>query len=204
MKCNKYLIIVGKCSIINTCNKSAEPGQNRNIAALTFNFYVHIFFGDNMKDKYIKVALEEAKIAYDLNEVPVGAVIVKDYEIIAKSHNLKKSTNSITNHAEIISIIEASSYVGDWRLNDCELYVTLEPCLMCCGAIIASRLKKVYFGAFDKNYGCAGSKYDFLYDKSYECLIEHEGGILESECKKLITDFFQKIRKTKRKGKIRK
>ena len=86
------------------CNKSAEPGQ---------------------EDKYIEAALDEAKIAYSLNEVPVGAVIVKDNKIIAKSHNLKKNSNSITNHAEIISIIEASSYIGDWRLNDCELYVNL-------------------------------------------------------------------------------
>ena len=95
-----------------------ELGQNRNIAALTLNFYVHIFFGDNMKDRFINVALNEAKIAYNLNEVPVGAVIVRNNEIIAKAHNLKRSTNNILNHAELISILEASRYLVDWRLND--------------------------------------------------------------------------------------
>ena len=99
-----------------------------------------------MKDKFINVALDEAMIAYNLNEVPVGAVIVKNGEIIAKSHNLKRSTNNITNHAEIISIIEASNYIGDWRLNDCEMYITLEPCPMCAGAIAGSRIKKIYIG----------------------------------------------------------
>ena len=95
-----------------------------------------------MKDKYINYALDEAIIAYNLNEVPVGAVIIRNNEIIAKAHNLKRSTNNVMNHAEIISIIEASNYIGDWRLNDCEMYVTLEPCPMCAGAIREARLKK--------------------------------------------------------------
>lgn len=99
-----------------------------------------------MKNKFIDIALDEASIAYNLNEVPVGAVIVKNDKIIAKSHNLKRSTNNIINHAEIISIIEASNYIGDWRLNECEMYVTLEPCPMCAGAIAGSRIKKLYIG----------------------------------------------------------
>ncbi len=99
-----------------------------------------------MNNKFVDLALEEAKIAYDLNEVPVGAVVVKNGEVIAKAHNLKRSTNNIMNHAEIISLIEASNYFGDWRLNDCEMYVTLEPCPMCAGAISQSRIKKIYIG----------------------------------------------------------
>ena len=95
-------------------------------------------------NKYIKVALDEAKIAYNLNEVPVGAVVVYKDKIIAKAHNLKRSTNNIMNHAEIIALLEASQYIGDWRLNDCVMYVTLEPCPMCAGAIVQSRIKQIY------------------------------------------------------------
>ena len=98
-------------------------------------------------NKFMKVALEEANIAYDNNEVPVGAVIVKDNRIIAKAHNLKRNSNNIMNHAEIIAIMEASEYLGDWRLNDCDMYVTLEPCPMCAGAIEQSRIRTIYIGS---------------------------------------------------------
>ena len=146
-----------------------------------------------MKDKYIKVALEEAKIAYDLNEVPVGAVIVKDYEIIAKSHNLKKSTNSITNHAEIISIIEASSYVGDWRLNDCELYVTLEPCPMCAGAIVQSRIKKIYIGCESNIKSNKKIIESILQNKEYNHQVEIEY-LDNKDCSQILTKFFENKR----------
>ena len=100
-----------------------------------------------MKNDFMNAALEEAKIAYTLNEVPVGVVIVKDNKIISKAHNLKRNSNNIMNHAEVIAIMEASSYLGDWRLNECDMYVTLEPCPMCAGAITQSRIKNLYIGS---------------------------------------------------------
>ena len=169
-----------------------EPGQNRNIAALTLNFYVHIFFGVNMKD-YINVALDEAKIAYNLNEVPVGAVIVKDGKIIAKSHNLKRSTNNIMNHAEIIAIIEASNYLGDWRLNDCEMYVTLEPCPMCAGAIVQSRIKKIYIGSESNVRSNKKIVKEILQNTDYSHRVEVEY-INNKDCSQILTDFFSNKR----------
>ena len=118
-----------------------EPGQDREIAALTLNSYVHIFFGVNM-NKYIDLAYEEALVSYNNNEVPVGAVIIKNNKVLSKAHNLSYS-EGINSHAEIIAINEAIKINKDWRLNDCEMYVTLEPCPMCAGAIIQSRIKKI-------------------------------------------------------------
>ena len=146
-----------------------------------------------MKDRYINVALDEAKIAFDLNEVPVGAVIVKNNEILAKSHNLKKSTNSITNHAEIISIIEASSYLGDWRLNDCELYVTLEPCPMCAGAIVQSRIKKIYIGCGSNIKSNKQIIKSILQNNEYNHQVEIEY-LNNKDCSKILTEFFENKR----------
>jgi len=150
---------------------------------------------------FMKIALDEAKKSNRIGDVPVGAVIVRNGKIISKAHNLKEKKQNALYHAEVLAISRACKKLKSFRLNDCELYVTLEPCLMCCGAIIASRLKKIYFGAYDKNYGCAGSKYDFLHDKSFECIVESEGGVLEDECRDLITTFFGKIRKNNRRKK---
>jgi len=193
VKCNKYLIIVGKCSIINTCNKSAEPGQNRNIAALTFNFYVHIFFGVIMKDRFINFALDEAKIAFNLNEVPVGAVIVRNGEVIAKAHNLKRSTNNIMNHAEIVAIMEASGYIGDWRLNDCEMYITLEPCPMCAGAISQSRIKKIYIGCESNIKSNKELIKNILQNKDGDSFVEIEY-LNNKDCSQILTQFFSSKR----------
>ena len=101
-------------------------------------------------ERFMKLALNEAKKAYNCNEVPVGAVIVKDNQVISRCHNSIKKNNNVTNHAEIGAIIKASSACGDWRLNDCEMYVTLEPCPMCAGSIVNSRIKKVYIGTESK------------------------------------------------------
>jgi tRNA(adenine34) deaminase len=146
-----------------------------------------------MKDKYIEEALDEAKIAYSLNEVPVGAVIVKDNKIIAKSHNLKKNSNSITNHAEIISIIEASSYIGDWRLNDCEMYVTLEPCPMCAGAIVQSRIKKIYIGCGSNIKSNEKIIKSILQNKEYNHQVEIEY-LNNKDCSQILTKFFENKR----------
>ena len=146
-----------------------------------------------MKNKFINIALEEAKIAYNLNEVPVGAIIVQNNEIIAKAHNLKRSTNNIMNHAEIISIIEASNYVGDWRLNDCEMYVTLEPCAMCAGAIVQSRIKKIYVGAESNIESNKIIIKEILQNTEYNHLVEIEY-LNNKDCSNILTNFFNNKR----------
>jgi len=140
-------------------------------------------------------ALIEAKIAFDKGEIPVGAVIVLNNEIIARAHNLRESLNDPTSHAEIEAIKLASQKLNSWRLNDCDLYVTLEPCPMCAGALIQSRIRKVYFGAFDPKSGAISSVIKLL-DEPFNHKIEYEGGLLSSESSKLLKDFFSKIRKT--------
>ena len=146
-----------------------------------------------MEDKYINVALEEAKIAFGLNEVPVGAVIVKDNQIIAKSHNLKKSTNNIMNHAEIIAIMEASSYLGDWRLNDCDMYVTLEPCPMCAGAIVQSRIKNLYIGTTSNIKSNKEIISSIFNNKEYYHQVNVEF-LDNKDCSQILTKFFENKR----------
>ena len=135
----------------------------------------------------------EAKIAFDLNEVPVGAVITRNGKIIAKSHNLKRSTNNIMNHAEIISIIETSNYIGDWRLNDCEMYVTLEPCPMCAGAILGSRIKKIYIGCESNIKSNKELIKSILQNSEADHFVEIEY-INNSECSDILTKFFSNKR----------
>ena len=126
------------------------------------------------KEKYMKIALKEAKKAYNKLEVPVGAIIVKDGEIIAKAHNLKETKTDTTKHAEILAIQKASRKLKSWRLLDCEMYVTLEPCSMCAGAIINSRIKKVYIGALDEKTGAAGSVLNLFEDYTFNHKVEIE------------------------------
>ena len=149
------------------------------------------------KEKFMKEAIKEAKKAYDKLEVPVGAVIVKDGKIIAKAHNLKETKFDTTNHAEILAIQKASKKLESWRLLDCEMYVTLEPCSMCAGALINSRIKKVYIGANDEKTGAVGSVFNLLEDYTFNHKVEVEKGILKDECQAILTDFFKKLRKLK-------
>ena len=135
-------------------------------------------------------ALELAKSVRD--EIPVGAVIVKDGEIISAAVNKKESENDVTSHAEIIAIREASKKLNRWRLDDCDLYVTLEPCPMCAWAIINSHIKNVYFGSYDMNYGALGSKIDLR--KIANSDLKVYGGIMEDECNLLLKEFFENIR----------
>ena len=146
-----------------------------------------------MKDKYINEALKEANIAYDLNEVPVGAIIVYKDKIIAKAHNLKRSTNNIMNHAEIIAILEASQYIGDWRLNDCEMYVTLEPCPMCSGAIVQSRIKKVYIGSESNILSNKKIIKNILQNTDYNHRVDIEY-LNNKDCSQILTNFFSNKR----------
>ena len=146
-----------------------------------------------MNELFMKEALDEAMIAYKLNEVPVGAVIVQNGKIIAKAHNLKKSTNNIMNHAEIIALVEASGYIGDWRLSDCDLYVTLEPCPMCAGAIVQSRIKKIYIGSKSNVSNNNKIIKRILQNSEYNHQVEIEY-INDLNCSKILSDFFSEKR----------
>lgn len=150
-----------------------------------------------MQEKFMKEALREAKKAYDKLEVPVGVVIVKDGKIIARAHNLKETKFDTTNHAEIIAIQKASKKLKSWRLLDCEMYVTLEPCSMCAGAIINSRIKKVYIGANDEKTGAVGSVLNLFEDYKFNHNVEFEKGILKEDCENILKDFFKNLRKIK-------
>ena len=151
-----------------------------------------------MEEKYMKEALKEAKKAYEKLEVPVGVVIVKDNKIIARAHNLKDTKKDTTHHAEILAIQKASKKLGAWRLNDCEMYVTLEPCSMCAGAIINSRIKKIYIGALDEKTGAAGSVLNLFEDYKFNHKVEVEKGILKEECENILKSFFKELRKIKK------
>ncbi len=147
----------------------------------------------------MKEALKEAQKAYEKLEVPVGAVIVKEGKIIARAYNQKETKFDTTKHAEILAIQKASKKLKSWRLIDCEMYVTLEPCPMCAGAIIQSRIKKVYYGVSDEKTGAVGSKLNLFKDYKFNHNVEAEMGILTDKCKELLQNFFIELRKEKSK-----
>lgn len=149
------------------------------------------------KIKFMKEALKEAQKAYDKKEIPVGAVIVKDNKIIARAHNVKEEKNDTTKHAEIIAIQKASKKLNAWRLTGCEMYVTLEPCSMCAGALIQSRISKVYIGTMDYKTGACGSVLNLLKDYEFNHKVEMEKDILQEDCRKILKDFFKELRKSK-------
>ena len=153
---------------------------------------------NRMQEKFMQEALKEAKKAYKKLEIPVGAVIVKDGEIIARAHNVKEEKQDTTKHAEIIAIQRASKKLGSWRLNNCELYVTLEPCAMCAGAIIQARLKKVYIGTMDEKTGACGSVLDLLGDYPFNHKVEVEKGVLQEDCERMLKEFFRELRQLKK------
>ena len=151
---------------------------------------------ENMEEKnyYMNQALKEAEKAYQKLEVPVGAVIVKDGKIIARAHNQKETKTDTTKHAEILAIQKASKKLKSWRLIDCEMYVTLEPCSMCAGAMINSRIKKVYIGAMDEKTGAVGSVLNLFEDYTFNHRVEVETGIMEKECQETLKRFFKELR----------
>ena len=149
------------------------------------------------KELFMKEALKEAQKAYKELEIPVGCVIVRDGKIIARAHNQKEKKKDTTKHAEILAIQKASKKIKAWRLENCEMYVTLEPCSMCAGALIQSRIKKVYIGTMDEKTGSCGSVLNLLEDYKFNHHVECETGILEEECKKILKDFFADLRKSK-------
>ena len=151
-----------------------------------------------MQEIFMREALKEARKAYQKLEIPVGCVIVKDRKIIARGHNLKETKFDTTKHAEIIAIQKASKKLNSWRLIDCELYVTLEPCPMCAGAIINSRIKKIYIGTMDKKTGACGSVLNLFNDYKFNHKVEVETGILQNECEKSLKEFFKELRELKK------
>ncbi len=151
-------------------------------------------FGEKMVEEYMKMALDEAKKAYKKEEVPIGAIIVKDGKVIAKAHNMRERKKQACAHAEILAIQKACKKLRAWRLEGCEMYVTLEPCPMCAGAIMNARIKKLYIGAMEPKFGSVGSKVNLLEDVTFNHTVEVEKGICEEESVKLLQDFFKELR----------
>ena len=141
----------------------------------------------------MKMAYNEAVKAFNKEEIPVGCVIVKDDLVIARAHNLREIKNQVMAHAEMLAITKANKKLNSWRLDDCDIYVTLEPCPMCLGAIIQSRIKNLYFGAYDKKGGACGSVLD-LSNYSFNHKVNVTGGIYEKECSELLSNFFKNLR----------
>ena len=144
--------------------------------------------------KWMRAALSEARQAYDEGELPVGCVIVKDGQCIAAGHNQRERTGDPTGHAEIAAIRRAARALGDWRLTGCALYVTLEPCPMCAGAISQARVSRLVYGAADPKYGCAGSVYRIPEDPAFNHFCKSDGGVLAEECAALLDEFFAERR----------
>lgn len=149
--------------------------------------------------KFMKLAIKEAQKGAKQDEVPIGAVIVYNDKVIAKAHNLTEKTQIATKHAEIIAIEKACKKLKSWRLDGAEIFVTIEPCPMCAGAIVNARIKKVYFGAYEKKSGSAESKFSVLTESGLNHKTEYEGGVLEEECASIIKDYFRNKREQKKK-----
>lgn len=173
-----------------------EPGQDRNVAALSVLFMCGGFV-NNMErnhEYFMSLALKEAKKAALIDEVPIGCIIVKDNKVIARAHNKKETNFDPCGHAEIIAIKKASKKLKNWRLENCYLYVTIEPCMMCCGAIIQSRVEKVIYGAKDIKGGAIESSIKAFDAKNINHHPDIISGIMESECSQIIKNYFKKKR----------
>ncbi len=153
----------------------------------------------NRDEKYMKEAIKQAKKAYAVNEVPIGCVIVYGDKIIGRGYNRRTTEKNPLAHAELIAIKKASKKMGDWRLEDCTMYVTLEPCQMCSGAIIQARMKRVVIGCMNPKAGCAGSVLNLLQISEFNHQAELETGVLEEECSQMMKNFFKELRKAKQK-----
>ena len=147
-----------------------------------------------INEKYMKAAIKEAMKAQDIDEVPIGCVVVKDGKIIARGYNKREKEQDATSHAELKTLQKACKKLKSWRLVGCDIYVTLEPCLMCAGAIIQSRIENVYFGAYDPKGGAFGSSINVLDAKNINHRPNVCGGILEAECSQILKDYFKKKR----------
>lgn len=146
----------------------------------------------------MREAIKQAKKAASIGETPIGAVIVRDGKIIARGYNKRETKKNALLHAEVIAINKACKKLGGWRLPECDMYVTLEPCPMCAGAIVNARIENVYFGAYDKKSGCAGSKTDLFKSGLFNHDVNVHGGVMEEECAAILTNFFKELRKKKK------
>jgi tRNA(adenine34) deaminase len=149
---------------------------------------------EEQKYRFMFAALQEAERAFKENEVPVGAVVVKDNMIIGRGYNQVEKLKDATAHAEMIALTSAANHIGNWRLTECSIYVTLEPCVMCTGALLSSRITDLYFAAFDPKFGACGSVYNLANDGKTNHRINVYSGIYAEESKKLLQDFFNKIK----------
>lgn len=149
-------------------------------------------------EKFMQMAISEAKKAEIIDEVPIGAVIVYDGKIIGKGHNIRETSQRTLSHAELIAIEQANEKLKSWRLEDCTLYVTLEPCPMCAGAIVQSRIKRVVYGAADPKAGCAGTIINLLQEDQFNHQVQLTSGVLEEQCSELLTSFFRTLRSKKK------
>ena len=150
------------------------------------------------KIKYMKEAIRQARKAELLNEVPIGCVIVYQDKIIARGYNRRTIDKNTLSHAELNAIRKAGKKLGDWRLDDCEMYITLEPCQMCAGAIVQSRIKKVYIACMNPKAGCAGSVLNLLDIKQFNHQVEIDRGLMEEECSRMLSGFFKRLRESKK------
>ena len=150
-----------------------------------------------MDIRYMKEAIKQAKKAAAIGETPIGAVIVHNGEIIARAYNRRETKKNALLHAEICAIDKACKKLGGWRLPNCEMYVTLEPCPMCSGAIINARIDKVYFGAYDAKSGCAGSVINLFEDGLFNHNVDVTGGVMQEECANMLSSFFKELRTKK-------
>lgn len=151
-----------------------------------------------MNLKYMKEAIKEAKKAAKIGEVPIGCVVVYEDKIIGRGYNKRNTKKTTLAHAELLAIQKASKTMGDWRLENCTMYVTLEPCQMCAGAIVQARIKEVVVGAMNPKAGCAGSVLNILQMEEFNHQVELTTGVLETECKEVLQDFFVKLREKNR------
>lgn len=149
---------------------------------------------DAIDCRYMKEAIKQAKKAAEIGEVPIGCIIVKDHKIIARGYNRRNTDHSTLSHAEITAIRKASKKINDWRLEECTLYVTLEPCQMCAGAIVQARVPRVVMGSMNPKAGCGGSVLNILQMKEFNHQAEVKRGVLEKECSQVLKDFFKKLR----------
>lgn len=155
----------------------------------------------NQDEKYMKEAVRQARKAYAIGEVPIGCVIVYEEKIIGRGYNRRTIDKNPLAHAEMIAIKKASKKMGDWRLEDCTMYVTLEPCQMCSGAVVQSRMKKVVVGCMNPKAGCAGSILNILQNPQFNHQVELETGVLEEECSQMMKEFFRELREAKKNNK---
>lgn len=151
----------------------------------------------NADEKYMRAAIGQARKAEAIGEVPIGCVIVYEEKIIARGYNRRTIDKNVLSHAEIIAIKKACKKIGDWRLEGCTMYVTLEPCPMCAGAIVQARIPRVIIGCMNPKAGCAGSVLDLLHEEGFNHQVEMENGVLEEECSRLMKDFFKNLREKK-------